>query len=87
MIYPPMVCALAPAPTMYRQFATPRPAPILRETQQSNSVPRQQENSAERKRPDSQATSVKAEPGSTMAMSESSKKVSFFAQVFYFTKH
>lgn len=55
---------------MYQPFLVPEQAPARESQQQSfdNKCP-------DIKRPASQATSVKAESGSTMAMSESSKKV------------
>jgi len=71
MIYPAMIGAPPPRAMMYRPFLIPEQAPATtRENQQSSN-----DKCLDRKRPASQATSVKAEPGSTMAMSESSKKV------------
>ncbi|XP_011869758.1 PREDICTED: period circadian protein isoform X2 [Vollenhovia emeryi] len=71
VIYPAVIGAPPPRAMMYRPFLIPEQAPTAttRENQQLN------DKCADRKRPASQATSVKAEPGSTMAMSESSKKV------------
>ncbi|XP_072762384.1 period circadian regulator isoform X2 [Anoplolepis gracilipes] len=68
MIYPAMIGAPSPCAMMYQPFLIPEQAPP-RENQQQPS------ECLDRKRPASQATSVKAEPGSIMAMSESSKKV------------
>lgn len=69
MIYPAMIGAPPPCAMMYQPFLIPEQAPAREINQQpSNKCP-------DHKRPDSQATSVKAEPGSIMAMSESSKKV------------
>ncbi|XP_029178906.1 period circadian protein isoform X2 [Nylanderia fulva] len=70
MIYPAMIGAPPPRAMMYQPFLIPEQAPT-RENQQQPS----NNKSPDRKRPASQATSVKAEPGSIMAMSESSKKV------------
>ncbi|XP_076642718.1 period circadian regulator isoform X1 [Halictus rubicundus] len=67
----PPVLGGPPAGMMYRPFVTPELTPVARETNNQSVV----DKCLERKRPASQATSVKAEPGSTMAMSESSKKV------------
>ncbi|XP_076235566.1 period circadian regulator [Calliopsis andreniformis] len=69
VIYPPVIGA-PPTGMMYRPFVTPEQTSSMRENNQSNI-----DKFLDRKRPASQATSVKAEPGSTMAMSESSKKV------------
>ncbi|XP_076618430.1 period circadian regulator isoform X2 [Colletes latitarsis] len=69
VIYPPVFGA-PPMGMMYRPFSIPTQTPITRENNQSTI-----DQCSHRKRPASQATSVKAEPGSTMAMSESSKKV------------
>ncbi|XP_076687250.1 period circadian regulator isoform X4 [Andrena cerasifolii] len=69
VIYPPVIGA-PPTGMMYRPFVIPEQTPAARETGQSNV-----DKCSDRKRPASQATSVKAEPGSIMAMSESSKKV------------
>ncbi|XP_077280683.1 period circadian regulator isoform X2 [Temnothorax americanus] len=70
VIYPAVIGAPPPRAMMYRSFLIPEQAPAAttRENQQPN------DKCPDRKRPASQATSVKAEPGSTMAMSESSKK-------------
>lgn len=70
MIYPAMIGAPPPCAMMYQPFLMPEQAPT-RESQQQSS----DDKCPDRKRPASQATSVKAEPGSIMAMSESSKKV------------
>lgn len=70
MIYPAMIGARPPCAMMYQPFLMPEQAPT-RESQQQSS----DDKCPDRKRPASQATSVKAEPGSIMAMSESSKKV------------
>ncbi|CAK9831407.1 Period circadian protein [Anthophora retusa] len=69
VIYPPVIGAPT-AGMMYRPFLIPEQTPVTRENNQSIV-----NKCSDRKRPASQATSVKAEPGSTMAMSESSKKV------------
>lgn len=69
VIYPAVIGAPPPRAMMYRSFLIPEQAPTIRENQQSS------DKCPDRKRPPSQATSVKAEPGSIMAMSESSKKV------------
>ncbi|XP_076163774.1 period circadian regulator isoform X5 [Ptiloglossa arizonensis] len=69
VIYPPVVGA-PPMGMMYRPFSIPEQTPVTRENNQSTV-----NKCSDRKRPASQATSVKAEPGSIMAMSESSKKV------------
>ncbi|XP_078051194.1 period circadian regulator isoform X2 [Augochlora pura] len=71
VICPPVFGGPPPAGMMYRPFVTPELTPVTRETNNQSIV----DKCLERKRPASQATSVKAEPGSTMAMSESSKKV------------
>ncbi|XP_070157123.1 period circadian regulator isoform X3 [Polyergus mexicanus] len=70
MIYPAMIGASSPCAMMYQPFLTPEQAPVRETNQQpsNNKCP-------DYKRPASQATSVKAEPGSIMAMSESSKKI------------
>ncbi|XP_029668598.1 period circadian protein [Formica exsecta] len=69
MIYPAMIGAPPPCAMMYQPFLIPEQAPARETNQQpSNKCP-------DHKRPDSQATSVKAEPGSIMAMSEFSKKI------------
>ncbi|XP_031827633.1 period circadian regulator isoform X10 [Nomia melanderi] len=70
VICPPVIGG-PPAGMMYRPFVIPEQTPIPRETNNQLTV----DKCLERKRPASQATSVKAEPGSIMAMSESSKKV------------
>ncbi|XP_025153774.1 period circadian protein isoform X3 [Harpegnathos saltator] len=70
VIYPAMIGAPPPRAMMYRPFLIPEQAPAARENQQPSN-----DKCVDRKRPASQATSVKAEPGSIMAMSESSKKV------------
>lgn len=70
MIYPAMIGAPPPRAMMYRPFLIPEQVPAARENQQPAN-----DKCPNRKRPASQATSVKAEPGSIMAMSESSKKV------------
>lgn len=70
MMYPTMIGAPLPREMIYRPLLIPEQAPAEHENQQqpNNKCPNH-------KRPDSQAISVKAEPGSTMAMSKSSKKV------------
>lgn len=69
VIYPPVIGTSATGTMMYRPFLIPeQTAPINQDNKTTN-------KSVDRKRPASQATSIKAEPGSTMAMSESSKKV------------
>lgn len=69
VMYPPMMGASAPRTMMYRPFLIPDQAPVPQENAKSAN------KGTDRKRPASQATSIKAEPGSIMAMSESSKKV------------
>ncbi|XP_024227427.1 period circadian regulator isoform X2 [Bombus vancouverensis nearcticus] len=69
VIYPPVIGAPS-AGMMYRPFLIPEQTSVTRENNQST-----MNKCSDRKRPASQATSVKAEPGSSMAMSESSKKV------------
>ncbi|XP_012533743.1 period circadian protein isoform X3 [Monomorium pharaonis] len=66
MIYPAVIGTPPPRAMMYRPFLIPEQAPAVttRENQQSN------EKFLDHKRPASQATSIKAEPGSIMAMSE-----------------
>lgn len=62
---------------MYDQFLIPRPAPTHQETPQTNFANARQKNLSECiERPASRATSIKAEIGSTMALSEDTKKVS-----------
>ncbi|XP_032674085.1 period circadian protein isoform X3 [Odontomachus brunneus] len=68
MIYPAVIGAPPPRAMMYTPFLIPEQAPATRENQQ---LPKDKCPD----RPASQATSVKAEPGSIMAMSESSKKI------------
>lgn len=70
-----MIGAPPPHAMMYRPFLIPEQAPVARENQQPSD-----DKCSDHKRPASQATSVKAEPGSTMAMSESSKKVKLSLQ-------
>nr|XP_012217078.1 PREDICTED: period circadian protein isoform X2 [Linepithema humile] len=74
VIYPAMINTPSPPTMMYRPFLIPEqvPAATARENQQPSN-----DKCPDRavSRPASQATSVKAEPGSIMAMSESSKKV------------
>ncbi|XP_011685943.1 PREDICTED: period circadian protein isoform X3 [Wasmannia auropunctata] len=72
MIYPAMIGAPPPRTMMYRPFLIPEQAPA---TTRENQQPTPNDKCPDHKRPASQATSVKAEPGSIMAMSESSKKV------------
>ncbi|XP_076548457.1 period circadian regulator isoform X2 [Osmia lignaria lignaria] len=69
VIYPP-VTGTQPAGMMYRPFLIPEQTSVNGE---NNQFPINR--FFERKRSASRATSVKGEPGSTMAMSESSKKV------------
>ncbi|KAK2588410.1 hypothetical protein KPH14_004414 [Odynerus spinipes] len=69
VMYPPMIGAPAPGTMMYRPFLIPDQAPAP----QGNAKPTNK--CTDRKRPVSQATSIKAEPGSIMAMSGSSKKM------------
>ncbi|XP_043517512.1 period circadian protein isoform X2 [Frieseomelitta varia] len=69
VIYPPVIGASSTG-MMYRPFLIPEQTSVTRENNQSIV-----NKCSDRKRPASQATSVKAEPGSIMAMSESSKKV------------
>ncbi|XP_047346985.1 period circadian protein isoform X3 [Vespa velutina] len=68
VMYPPVIGTSAPGTMMYRPFLIPEQAPMPQENKPTNKC-------MDRKRPASQATSIKAEPGSIMAMSESSKKV------------
>ncbi|CAL1679142.1 unnamed protein product [Lasius platythorax] len=70
IIYPAMIGAPPPRAMMYQPFLIPEQA-AARESQQQSS----DNKCPDRKRPASQATSIKAEPGSIMAMSESSKKI------------
>ncbi|XP_043502915.1 period circadian protein isoform X2 [Polistes fuscatus] len=65
VMYPPIIGTSTPGTMMYQPFLIPEQA----------SMPQENAKSIDRKRPASQATSIKAEPGSIMAMSESSKKV------------
>ncbi|XP_025074986.1 period circadian protein isoform X2 [Pogonomyrmex barbatus] len=78
MIYPAVI-APSPRAMMYRPFLIPEQAPMaaVRENQQLSN-----DNCPDHKRPASQATSIKAEPGSIMAMSESSKKVQSPGELF-----
>ncbi|KAL0133381.1 hypothetical protein PUN28_000844 [Cardiocondyla obscurior] len=71
VIYPAVIGTPPSRAMMYRPFLIPEQAPAATtcENQQLN------DKYFDRKRPNSQATSVKAEPGSIMAISESSKKV------------
>ncbi|XP_018050159.1 PREDICTED: period circadian protein isoform X6 [Atta colombica] len=71
MIYPTVIGAPPPRAMMYRPFLIPEQAPMATRENQLLS----NDKCPDRKRPASQATSIKAESGSTMAMSESSKKV------------
>ncbi|KAL2716755.1 period circadian protein isoform X1 [Vespula squamosa] len=68
VMYPPVINTSAPGTMMYRPFLIPEQAPMPQENKSTNKC-------MDRKRPASQATSIKAEPGSIMAMSESSKKM------------
>nr|KAF7432381.1 hypothetical protein H0235_005305 [Vespula pensylvanica] len=68
VMYPPVIGTSAPGTMMYRPFLIPEQAPMPHENKSTNKC-------MDRKRPASQATSIKAEPGSIMAMSESSKKM------------
>lgn len=71
MIYPAVIGAPPPRAMTYRPFLIPEQAlAATRENQQPSN-----DKCLDRKRPASQATSIKAESGSTMAMSDSSKKV------------
>ncbi|XP_076754367.1 period circadian regulator isoform X2 [Xylocopa sonorina] len=69
IIYPPVIAAPQTG-MMYRPFLIPEQTMATHENNEST-----MNKCSDRKRSASQATSVKAEPGSTMAMSESSKKV------------
>ncbi|XP_012134868.1 period circadian regulator isoform X4 [Megachile rotundata] len=69
VIYPPVV-GVPPAGMMYRPFLIPEQTTVNREDNQCTV-----KKCSDRKRPASQATSIKAEPGSTMEMFESSEKV------------
>lgn len=69
VIYPPVIGAPA-AGMMYRPFLIPEQTPMARENNQSAV-----NKCSDRKRPASQAKGVKAEPGSTMDMPESSRRV------------
>ncbi|KYN27786.1 Period circadian protein [Trachymyrmex cornetzi] len=71
VIYPAVIGAPPPHTMMYRPFLIPKQAPVATHENQLLS----NDKCPDRKRPASQATSIKAESGSTMAMSESSKKV------------
>ncbi|XP_011171926.2 period circadian protein isoform X2 [Solenopsis invicta] len=66
MIYPAVIGTPPPRAMMYRPFLIPEQAPT------ATTCKNQQLNNkcSDRKQPTSQATSVKAEPGSIMAMSE-----------------
>ncbi|XP_018302517.1 period circadian regulator isoform X4 [Mycetomoellerius zeteki] len=71
MIYPAVIGAPPPRAMTYRPFLIPEQAlAATRENQQPSN-----DKCLDRKRPASQATSIKAESGSTMAMSDSSKKI------------
>ncbi|XP_014477101.1 PREDICTED: period circadian protein isoform X2 [Dinoponera quadriceps] len=76
MIYP-VIGAPPPRAMMYKPFLLPEQAPAACENQQ---LPNNK--CLDRRRPASQATSVKAEPSSIMAMSESSKKVQSPSELF-----
>ncbi|XP_018405057.1 PREDICTED: period circadian protein isoform X2 [Cyphomyrmex costatus] len=71
VIYPAVIGAPPPRAMVYRPFLIPEQSlPTTRENQQPSN-----DKCPDRKRPASQATSIKAESGSTMAMSKSSNKV------------
>ncbi|KAI4503566.1 hypothetical protein M0802_000969 [Mischocyttarus mexicanus] len=69
VMYPPVIGTSTPGTMMYRPFLIPEQTSMLQETAKSMN------KCMDKKRPPSQATSIKAEPGSIMAISESSKKV------------
>ncbi|XP_043804127.1 period circadian protein isoform X3 [Apis laboriosa] len=69
VIYPPVIGTPSTG-MMYKPFLIPEQTSISHENNQPT-----MNKCSDRKRPASQATSVKAEPGSIMAMSESSKKI------------
>ncbi|XP_015600144.1 period circadian protein isoform X2 [Cephus cinctus] len=70
VMYPSVKGTPALTTMMYRPFLTPEPVPVARETAHPVA-----DKPSGPTRPASQATSVKGEPGSIMAMSEYSKKV------------
>ncbi|KAG6795799.1 period circadian protein isoform X3 [Apis mellifera caucasica] len=74
VIYPPVIGTPSTG-MMYKPFLIPEQTSISHENNQPT-----MNKCSDRKRPASQATSVKAEPGSIMAMSESSKKDSMKQQ-------
>ncbi|XP_011311841.1 period circadian protein isoform X2 [Fopius arisanus] len=76
IVYPPVLGAPAPAPMIYAPPMILEVPPVPSENPQPRPVvsPVRRDRTDQRKRPASQATSVKAEPGSIMAMSDSSKK-------------
>ncbi|XP_034940771.1 period circadian protein isoform X3 [Chelonus insularis] len=73
VIYPPVITP-TPAPILYAPPMVVQ-VPTVPNKNVQKPVPPTTQKLTELKRPASQATSVKAEPGSTMAMSESSKKL------------
>ncbi|XP_020277747.1 period circadian protein isoform X2 [Pseudomyrmex gracilis] len=74
MIYPTIIGAPPPRAMMYQPFLIPEQASAVNATARENQQ-LSNDKCPDHKRPASQATSIKAEPGSIMAMSESSKKV------------
>ncbi|XP_058800820.1 period circadian protein isoform X2 [Phymastichus coffea] len=89
LVYPPVIGAPAPPTMMYRSYIVPETVatatPISVVPQPAQSCPPANPPAAattatvvspfDLKRPNSRATSVKGEPSSTIAMSESSKKI------------
>lgn len=69
-MYPPMIGTSLPGVVMYRPPLIPEQASKARKNQHPSNA-----KYPDRKYLASRTTSVKAEPGSRMAMSESSKKV------------
>ncbi|XP_015189237.1 PREDICTED: period circadian protein isoform X3 [Polistes dominula] len=70
VMYPPIIGTSTPGTMMYQPFLIPEQTSMPQENAKSMN-----NKCTDRKRPASQATSIKAEPGSIMTMSESSKKV------------
>ena len=93
MMYPsPLISTPAPPNMMYRSYFAPEtiasanpmnviPQASSAQINQTQSHATTASNCFDSIRPSSRATSVKAEPGSTMAMSESSKKVFLYQKV------
>ncbi|XP_066591494.1 period circadian protein isoform X2 [Prorops nasuta] len=74
VIYPPMFNGPTQDAMMYRPFLIPNHTSCVANTGTESLQP-MESKSNDKEGPASQATSIKAEPGSIMAMSESSKKV------------